>query len=343
MARATAWWWSEPDGAFFPHHLNLYGFRGPDWRRKPGSRERVFFVGDSFVEGFGAPDGATIPRGFAERARRENVEVEAINLGAGGFQLANYGRLLADAVPWFQPRHVLLVLYANDLYGVPVAEEVIRPSSRLRAPSSWRPRLLQLLEWTRAGREVPRRWRAPAGSEPRPLGVEPRFRADPQLLQSIDRFVDDDLAAAMRAGRLNPAVTNLLARSQVVLRRPVAPRLFLEGLNRFVSDHDARLWIVYLPSLNQASDAYRQAQERLSRPVGPESLTTAEFQVHARAIGEACALLTIPFLDLTPALQQAERGGRRLYWPYDAHMNSEGYRLAAEEIFEWWWSVQSRE
>lgn len=337
MANLTLWWWSQPDGASFTSHLNLYGFRGQDWRRtKPRGRERIFVVGDSLVEGLGAPDGATIPEAFAHRARESGVRLEVLNLGGAGFQMANYGRLMADAVPWFRPDHVFLVVYMNDLYDVPAAGDVIRPSTRLAPTSRFRPRLLHVLEARRRRQQVPRRWHAGAGDQPKPLAVEQRFRAAPELVRDIERFVAPDLKAAMRAGRLNPAVTNLLARSHRTLSQPVDARPFLEGLDGFLDRHAARLWVAYLPSLNQVSDRYLEAQRRMSKPVPRVTLTSTEFQVQARALAADCASLGVPFLDLTPLLQRAEAEGLALYWPYDSHMNADGYRLVGTELFRWW-------
>jgi hypothetical protein len=337
MARDTLWWWSEPDGAAFTRRLNLYGFRGRDWNREPPlGRSRVLIVGDSFVEGLGAPDGATIPDVFAARARQARLSLEVLNLGAGGFQLANYGRLLADAVPWFTPDDVVLVVYMNDLYEIPNAADVLSPSDRVSQPSRLRPRLLEVLAARREHRQVPRRWHARPTPEPLPLNVEGRLRADSSLLRTVERAVEPDLAAVMKAGRLNPAVANLLARSYRVLSEPVDARPFLDGLHRFLEAHRARLWVAYVPSLNQVSEAYLPAQRRLSGPIPAVSMTAAEFQVQARQLGSGCAELGIPFLDLTPVLQRVEATGVRLYWAYDSHMNAEGYRVVGEQLFSWW-------
>jgi hypothetical protein len=61
-----------------------------------------------------------------------------------------------------------------------------------------------------------------------------------------------------------------------------------------------------------------------------------EFQEHARHLGQACAALGIPFLDLTPGLRRLEAEGPALYWNYDDHLLGRGYQAAAELIFEWW-------
>jgi hypothetical protein len=47
---------------------------------------------------------------------------------------------------------------------------------------------------------------------------------------------------------------------------------------------------------------------------------------------EFCADAGIPFLDLTPALEQAAASGRAVYFADDAHWNAAGHQIAAEEL-----------
>ena len=94
MGHATFVWRSEPNGFEYEHTLNLYGFRDDEWRRT-SSGVRVAFVGDSFVEGYGASDRETIPRLF-ERAVCCGIHVH--NLGIGGANLPQYFALIRDYV-----------------------------------------------------------------------------------------------------------------------------------------------------------------------------------------------------------------------------------------------------
>jgi len=337
LAHRTLWWWSAPDGAAITRQLNLYGFRDRDWRRrKPSRSRRVAFVGDSLVEGLGATDGSTMSDEFARRALAGKVRADVQNWGAGGFGLENYARLIADAVPLFEPDDLILVLYMNDLYRIPEGETDYTPSGLTASASKWRPRLLSVLDQLRAGKRVPRRWHEPAEPEPRPLAVKPRFKADPQLLRNIERFVEPDLAVEMKAGRMSPAITNLLARSERVLQRPVEVTPWVRELEDYLDSRGVRLWVVYLPSMNQVSDDYLDVQRRMSAPIPVETLTGPAYQEHARDVAAACAELGVRFLDLTPALRNEEEDGRRLYWPHDGHMNDEGYRLVGREIEAWW-------
>jgi hypothetical protein len=45
-----------------------------------------------------------------------------------------------------------------------------------------------------------------------------------------------------------------------------------------------------------------------------------------------CAEAQIPFLDLTPALEQNAAAGRAVYFPDDSHWNAAGHEVAAQEL-----------
>jgi lysophospholipase L1-like esterase len=45
-----------------------------------------------------------------------------------------------------------------------------------------------------------------------------------------------------------------------------------------------------------------------------------------------CNEARIPFLDLTPALEQNAADGRAVYFPDDAHWNAAGHDVAAREL-----------
>ncbi|MEM7482304.1 MAG: GDSL-type esterase/lipase family protein [Acidobacteriota bacterium] len=345
LAHRTLWWWSEPDGTSFTRQLNLYGFHDRQWRlsKRRGTR-RVAFIGDSFVEGYGAPGGATLTAEFEHFLRRRGDRVEALNLGAGGFGLDEYLALARDAVSTFRPDDLVLVLYMNDVYRIPEAPETLLTGEPdLGRTERWKPRLIEVVRRLRSGHQMPLRWHRPASATPTPLAIEPRLAADPQLVKNIHRFVEPEIAESMLAGRLNPAITNLLRRSERVLVEPVDLSPVLSALDRFTDRQGTRLWVVFLPSLNQVTDRYLPEQRRMSGPIAAETLTAPAFQRHARDLASTCQRLAVPFLDLTPALSRAEAEGQRLYWPYDAHMTAAGYSVVGRKIADWWLESGNRD
>lgn len=335
IGHMATWWWSEPDGAAYPLVFNLYGFRDREWSRaKPDGARRVAFVGDSFVEGLGAPQDEQLTQVFARRAEAAGEKLDVLNWGAGGFGLENYAQLIADGVPGFRPDDLILVVYANDLYSIPQRDPFVRTAP---PPEHYfRPRLLEVYLARRWQIRIPPRWRADPPPEPTPIDVAPRFAADPQMVRNIDLYVDPPIAESMRAGHMNPAMTNLLERSVRVLPKSVQLEPYLAALRVHLEPHLTRVAVAFLPSLNQVSDAYLDAQRRISAPIDVASLTGDAYQQHARDLARDCAALGIPFLDLTPALRAAEASGERLYWPYDGHMRPAGYERVGRELYAWW-------
>jgi hypothetical protein len=326
-------------------YFNSRGFRAPEWSLPSfGQRPRLVLVGDSFVEGWGAAQDDTIGAVMGRLARREKVQVEIISLGRGGNWLAHYLALIRNAIPVFEPQDLFLVLYMNDLYQVPDAAPLFlkrRVPRTASEPGLWRtPAALRV--WLRQGMT----WSGLEGffdGSPEPYAVDSYFEERPARGEQLKRVVDPELVPLMLEGKLNPSLANALRRSELALSRPVTVKPLLEALKRFFSGTDTTPWIVYLPSLNQVSDAYREAQLRLSEPTETDSLTGAPFQAHARSLSIACRELDLPFLDLTPVLRRAEDQGQRLYWPYDSHMNAAGYDLVAHELYRWWRSSSQRE
>jgi hypothetical protein len=333
LAHASVWWWSEADEEAIVRRLNLYGFRGPTWKaRSPRGVRRIGFFGDSFVEGLGASDDATIPVVFGRGAAAAGRRWEVLNFGAAGFGFQEYLPLISEATEHFELDEVILGVYPNDLYSVPDPGRLPTEPRVLRRRSLWELRLPWAWTRLRSGERLPRLWYDPAGSSPRPLVVESRFAQDPALVQSIERWVEPDLAAMMRAGALNPVVTNLLNRSARTLDRPIAVTPVLMALAEHLEARSVGLTIVYIPSLNQVSDAYLPAQRRLSAPIEEETLTVERFQRQARDLARGCATAGVTFFDSTPGLVEREGRGERLYWPYDSHMRAAGYRAVAEDL-----------
>jgi hypothetical protein len=187
-----------------------------------------------------------------------------------------------------------------------------------------------------AGRAVPRRWHAPPFAF-LPAAPDPRNPwSDGRRAGRLAAFVAPELARAIREGRFNPALTDFLAWFRTSLAREVTLDAHLAPLGAHARGAGARLFVVYVPTKNQVSDRYLEFQARYTRPEDVRSLLGPEYQRHAARLGESCAALGLPFLDLTPALREAEAAGGPLYWDYDDHLRPAGYALAAERVHSWW-------
>ena len=272
IANKVTWWWSSVDGQSFKHHQNLYSFRDVTWPLAPAerNRSRVLFLGDSFVEGFGASDDDTIPRRFALETQLLDVKTEPLNMGVGGFGLIEYLAIAGDAVPLFRPDAVIVVIYVNDLFRPPVGEEIDQVVSRgLSLENPLAPRIHYVLRRRRRGLHVPLRTHRDQSNSPKPLSSAAWKSREKQ----IDRFVDPEIASAMKRGEINPAVTNHLARTERQLRLQPDIRHWLGAVRDVVASGGATLSIVYIPSLNQVTDNYLPQQRRLSAQIPVDSLT----------------------------------------------------------------------
>lgn len=327
-------WASDPDGAEFVHHLNLYGFRDQNWPVK-GSK-RVMFVGDSFVEGFMASDDETIPAGFEQAARAAGEPMETINLGTGAAGIADYLAVIADAVPIFKPDTVILVLYANDF---PAEQDVGRHLDSGQAAiytNTRAPRLYVVVSRLLQGKRVATRWSKqpfmflPASDSARsPLHEE-------DFLAYVSGFVDPELLALMQTGRFNPFVINEYTNYAAYLAVPAKIDGVIERTRDFVEAHGSQLMLVHIPYRSQVSDHYLDYTRRFDIEKQPASLMPEENQVHARFLKTESEKLSIPYLDMTAILRQREASGERMYWDYDEHMKGSTYLMTGAEIFRAW-------
>ncbi len=325
-------WRSEPDGFAFVHALNLYGFRDVEWtRQKPAGTTRLAFLGDSFVEGFSAEAEDGIPA----RVRRARPDLDVLNLGIGGGDLPAYAQLLRDAIAVFAPDEILLVLFANDVLPLPV-DPAWRDAALVPEPADpWRPRALAVIERLRAGLWSPRRWHEPP-FEFLPAVPDPRNPwSDGRTAGRLQAFVEPEIARAIREGAFNPMLVDALPWFRKHLQRPHSIGGHVLALGDHGRAHGASLRVAYIPTKNQVSDRYLEAQARFSPADSVASQMGDAFQVHARLLARDCTAAGVPFLDLTPTLRKAEDSGRALYWDHDDHMRPEGYGVAAEAILAW--------
>ena len=327
---------SRPDEFSFVHELNLYGFRDRQWRiqRRPGTT-RVVFVGDSFTEGAGAPQNATLVDGFREAAN--DPSLETMNFGIQGTGVGHYFTLLGDVVPLFRPDQVVLVLMAND-FGNMATPDPRMLLGRMGKPvvnSPWEPRLLRLVADLRSSGTIARAWHG----TPFPFfAAVPNPRnpwSDPRERRRLEQFVKPELASAMMAGSLNPHLPLGHEAQHYWFPRPSPIGQQLAILRDYLAHHECRLAVVYFPARNQVTDAYLKF-DALYNPPPITSLTGPEYQRPAADTATACKALGVPFVDLTPPLRAWEATGRRCYWSYDNHPKAATYlevgRLLGEQL-----------
>jgi len=206
-------WTSAPDRAEFVHVLNLYGFRDSNWKiEKDPERLRIMFIGDSFVEGFMATQGNTIPDQVEKVAQSKGTNIEAMNMGIGASGISHYLDLIVDAVPLFRPDQVVLVFYANDFPGPVIHGSLYREPLKPIFTDLREPRILYIASRICQDQTVPRRWIAkpfpflPAvPNESNPWSWEKRTK-------QYEKFVEPTIAFAMKNGQFNPFLVDQYVR-----------------------------------------------------------------------------------------------------------------------------------
>ncbi|HLN87697.1 MAG TPA: GDSL-type esterase/lipase family protein [Candidatus Limnocylindrales bacterium] len=98
----------------------------------------------------------------------------------------------------------------------------------------------------------------------------------------------------------------------------------LDAALRASQEAQIELVMLYLPSRWEVYWESIKARNRL-----PGSLDIDRLR---RTVVEYCGARKIVCFDLTPALKQAARQGKELYFPIDGHWNKEGNRLVAEAL-----------
>ncbi|MCB1914252.1 MAG: hypothetical protein KDG52_00825 [Rhodocyclaceae bacterium] len=323
---------SAPDDARSEHRLNLYGFRDGDWSFERDRRSRVLVIGDSMVEGFLAAPEQTIPAVLQALSQTEGRGEEYLNLGIGGAGLREYVRLLQDAVALFEPDRVLFVMHANDLLGDPRFDDtLVSVDPGFARRSGLGSRIAEVFAAIAADRPVPRSWYQP----PFTFFAAVPDPSNPWSGQGhkYEKFVDPGIAEAMRQGRFNPFNVSEVQNYEHYLRQPVEIRPWLEFVRDFLAERHISLTLAYIPQPAQVSDAYLPYKQRYCPP-GVPSLMGDEYQQGARTLAAAAHELGIALVDMTEPFRRHEAEGTRLYWHYDEHLNGDGYRLAAQLLFD---------
>jgi lysophospholipase L1-like esterase len=330
-------WISDPDQFEFVHTLNLYGFRGSTFPiDKIRNRRRVVFIGDSFMEGFGADDEHTIPT-LVER--QAGGRIESINLGVGAAGLDEYADIARVSMPLLKPDVVVLTIYQNDLpaNGYKTAKSVSASVPTPVPESAWHLRFLTIVEsfW----RKVPLPTRFHQGRHaffrPVPDATNPLSRKTSEEVKTQTKAADPLVAAALK-GRFNPSLLGVLRPTEESLKLELNEHngaiQYLRAIKAATDAVGAKLLVVYIPLHVTVSDYYYPFWNELGEHFLAKSLTGPEFRKQQAHLRSCANELGLEFLDTTSRIQEIENAGTHLYHRYDSHMNAEGYGTIANMI-----------
>ena len=297
-------------------------------------------IGDSVVEGQGAPEDLTIAAELARLQADDGLPDEVINLGVIVASLHQLTPLVRDAVGLLKPKEVVLVLYANDLPAptYPSELDLASPRFRRRAEPWWIPRAVELIERLAQNEPSYRRWPhvpvrlfapVPDPSNPWTGSAGPPRQLDPTIYR------------AMVAGTLNSrlkeqseAIPRMLAQDFNQGGSPM--RYLLRMPNSATRPMPGFLW----PTSRSAGPSTQGMHRRWSswgcdprRPRGsPEIPSTV---VRTSIWLRLCAVLGLPTLaDATEDLVRAEAAGTPQYRSFDTHPRPAGYATIARRIHD---------
>ncbi len=306
--------------------INSQGLRDVE-RTYESQAFRILALGDSFVEGYSVPLEATVTRVLEASLSRPDCPVEALNGGSAAWSTDQELLFYRSDGARYGSKVVALFFYFNDVLFNDCDRYFGNPKPRFVVASNGSLRL--------TGVPVPS---APAvetdpPGEPEPGGgsallsfAANRFRV------GVPRFYNRLAALGMwKPVRPGPPHDQFL-----VYKRHPPPKIraawdttaaILRQLAREVSDHGARLVVVYVPSRMEISDRDWELTQ-LKFGIEPDRWDRGAVLASLR---NALADET-PVLDLTPALRRAEGFFQGPYYVDDGHWNARGHRVAAAEL-----------
>ena len=281
---------------------NSRGFRDREHDRdkNPGVR-RVVVLGDSFAFGWGVGDGET----FSDYLTKLAPELEIINLGVAGWNLAQQRRLLELEAMDYSPDLVLASFVQNDVTsrGVPRGADLVRQEKEV----TWRTLLDEhsyiysvVKTWTRSHRSVNKYLvqlglrKPPGGYEALDDNLRPALKKYPEGMKRDWNAAMKELLTMQTLCR-ERGVRFLVA--SVPARQALSPRAFAATLADMV--------------------IYDPADFDLSKPY--------------RMLGEFCREHGIPCVNGYEGLRGA---GEELYMPYDMHFSAKGHEAFARILVE---------
>lgn len=304
------------DGETYDHVVTAEGFLTPD---VPGPGEpQLVTLGDSFMSTF------VVPRPAAW-VIRERVGLPVYNLAVGGWGPETYRAAYREFAATRTHRRVGVFSFVNDISdvanrrawdagdsGLTFLEWIQRENpdgERLNTARGWLDRRSVAWNLVKYAAGASRAPAAAPGMEPFPDGRGGTFE-----LQLIGGhvFAVNPPEAFEPGGAYYPHLQDYFES--------------LERLRLEIEARGAEMALIWIPSKERVYLPLLAPERRAAYvPSGTGDVGGLE-PVLARYARQA----GVPFLDLTPAFIEAARGGERLYFPVDGHLNSRGNALLGE-------------
>jgi hypothetical protein len=322
----------------YPFETDAEGFRNPVVREEID----VAALGDSFVEAMTSPQEESWP------ARLEQMTGKKVqHYGTSSFGPQQELYVLQDYAIRHQPREVVLGYFAgNDVFDAERFDSWEHGSDKPgEEATGWRLkkkyRRYETLYLTTLARVA-----LPAAARPENSVTASRRSAGP----GFDRGAYEIPAAPGASLRFAfmPPYLQKLASSRAEIERSRGWELVRGAMLKMretCAQHGSRLIVLFIPSkdevywpLVERSLGQEELQRSLDFVSSYNHMPLRATEIHANRLAqnelmrELCAAAGISFLDLTPALEQAAASGRAVYFADDAHWNTAGHEIAAQEL-----------
>ncbi|MEN3369420.1 MAG: hypothetical protein V7609_1563 [Verrucomicrobiota bacterium] len=323
----------------YPFQTDAEGFRNSAVRQTID----VAALGDSFA------DAMTSPVEEAWPARLEEITGKKVqNYGTSSYGPQQELYVLEDYALRHQPRDIVLGFFAgNDFFDAERFDNWEKNGNKPgEEPTGWRlkksyRRYETLYLWTLARVALP-------AFAPRQDTTAPR-RETPATARFDRGSYEIPMAGGgvLRFAFMPPYLQKLASSRQEIERSRgwELVRATLLRMRETCAKQGSRLTVMFIPAKDEV---YWPLVER---SLGPEELQRAiDFassynhmplraaEIHANRLAQNdllrdfCAEAKIPFLDLTPTLEQNAAAGRAVYFADDAHWNAAGHEVAAREL-----------
>jgi hypothetical protein len=323
----------------YPFETDAEGFRNPAVRQQID----VAALGDSFVEAM------TSSREESWPARLEQLTGKKVqNYGTSSFGPQQELHVLQDYAMRHQAREVVLGYFAgNDLFDAERFDSWEHGGDKPgEEATGWRLQkkyrryeTLYLATLARVALPSPPREKSLPGTPrnsfahasfdrgayeiPTAFGIPLRFAFMPPYLQKL---------ASPRAA-IEPSRGWELVRAALLAMRETCAGQGSRLTVMFIPSKDEVYWPLVERSLGQ--EELQRSLDFVSSynhmPLRADDIRENRLAQN-ELMREFCASAQIPFLDLTPALEQAAASGRAVYFADDAHWSAAGHEIAAQEL-----------
>ena len=287
-----------------PIKINAMGFRDEDLAQ---NAFRILSMGDSFCFGHGVRQEQTYTAKLESVLTDSGVQVQALNLGAPGYNTHNAIELLRAEADTLKPDLVVLGFYVGNDITANHEDHLGRFVVRSGLLVLHRP---GLPDWELSAKSF-----LYANSRLIPLLYS--FLGKKESRSPCDALLwDQGFALGVIEKNLRPKIQEAMLVTQETLR----------GLQRLSSNIGAPLVLVLLPGPYQYKTQTLQAVVRLC-DFAPEHFDTDQPN---RILHKFAESIDLPTLDLLPAFREATQKGERLH--LDVHFNRAGHELAGQLI-----------